>query len=104
MCSRCSTDTQLLQVNEETVCLDCIVKFNIAPILTDSQREKLIADCACIRFKRIENSLSLVSSIRIHGFFVQDNIRYYTIGDLVFYDSPERPVARLFYNHLIMWF
>jgi hypothetical protein len=23
---------------------------------------------------------------------------------LVCYDSPERPVARLFYNHLIMWF
>jgi len=104
MCSRCSTQTTLLQVNDEHVCLDCISKFNIAPILTDSQREKLIADCACIRYSRIENSLSLVSSIRLNGFFVQDNIRYYTIGDLVCYDSPERPVARLFYNHLIMWF
>jgi len=104
MCSRCLKGDLLLQVNDERVCLECITKFNIAPHLTELQREKLIADCACIRYSRIENSLSLVSSIRLNGFFVQDNIRYYTIGDLVCYDSPERPVARLFYNHLLMWF
>jgi hypothetical protein len=104
MCSRCYSGGALLQVNDENVCLDCITTHQIAPILTELQREKLIADCECIPYSRIQKSLSLVSSIRLNGFFVQDNIRYYTFGDLVFYDSPERPVARLFYNHLIMWF
>jgi hypothetical protein len=104
MCTRCATPGDLLQVNDEHVCLDCISKHNIAPHMTDQQLETLIADCNCIRYSRIVNSLSLVSSIRLHGFFVEDQIRYYTIGDLVFYDSPLHPVARLFYNHLIMWF
>ena len=104
MCSRCASSDQLLQVNHEIVCLACISTFSIAPHLTDEQQKKLIADCSCIPFSSITNSLSLVSSIRIHGFFVHENIRYYTIGDLVFYDSPLLPVARLFYNHLILWF
>ena len=104
MCSRCNLSTELLQVNDELVCLPCIDKYSIAPLLTDEQEKKLIADFSCIPFSRVVNSLSLVSSIRLHGFFVEDSIRYYTIGDLVFYDSPFKPVARLFYNHLIMWF
>jgi hypothetical protein len=104
MCSRCANSDDLLQVNLEIVCLTCISKFNIAPLLSDEQEQKLIADCSCIPFSSITNSLSLVSAIRIHGFFVHQNIRYYTIGDLVFYDSPLHPVARLFYNHIILWF
>jgi len=104
MCSRCATPGNLLQVNDELVCLACITSFHIAPHLSALQRQKLIADCSCIRYTRLVNSLSLVSSIRLYGFFVEDQIRYYTIGDLVFYDSPLHPVARLFYNHIILWF
>ena len=104
MCTRCSKPSLLLAVNDEMVCLDCITACNIAPHMTTEQIQKLIDDCNCIRYTRIVNSLSLVSSIRLHGFFVEDHIRYYTIGDLVFYDSPLKPVARLFYHHLIMWF
>jgi hypothetical protein len=104
MCSRCNTSRDLLKVNDELVCLPCIDLFSIAPILTLEQRQKLIDDVSCIHFTRIVKSLSLVSFIRLYGFFVQDNIRYFTIGDLVFYDSPLHPVARLFYNDIIMWF
>ena len=104
MCSRCAMVTDLLQVNDEKVCLDCITAHKIAPTITDLQRENLIADCNCIAHSSIINSLSLVSSIRLHGTFVHESIRYYTIGDLVFYDSPLRPVGRLFYNHLLLWF
>jgi len=104
MCSRCNDSCPVLVVNENAVCLPCIEKYSIAPHMTDEQRKNLIADFSCIPFTRVVNSLSLVSSIRLHGFFVEDNIRYYTIGDLVCYDSPYKPVARLFYNHIIMWF
>ena len=104
MCCRCNSSCDVLQVNHEFVCLQCIERFSIAPLLTAEQRDNLIADFSCIPFTRVVNSLSLVSSIRLHGFFVEDNIRYYALGDLVFYDSPLHPVARLFYNHIIMWF
>ena len=104
MCSRCAIQDDLLHVNDEAVCLTCISKYNIAPHLTDEQEKKLIADCECIQYSRLVNSLSLVSAIRLHGFFVEECIRYYAIGDLIFYDLPTQPVARLFYNHLILWF
>jgi len=104
MCSRCSISDDLLKVNDESVCLSCISKYNIAPYMSEQDERKLIEDCNCIHYSRIVNSLSLVSAIRLHGFFVEECIRYYAIGDLVFYDSPTQPVARLFYNHLIMWF
>ena len=104
MCHRCKEHRDLLLVNDEEVCLDCIKLHRISPILTKEQERKLIDDCSAIHYTRMINSISLVSFIRIHGFFVHEGICYYTIGDLVFYDSPLKPVARLFYNHLILWF
>lgn len=104
MCDRCKQTRDLLSVNSESVCLDCIKLFRISPNLTEDEERKLIADCLSIDYSSMINSLSLVSFIRMHGFFVYENIRYYTIGDLVFYDSPLRPVGRLFYNHLLLWF
>jgi hypothetical protein len=104
MCHRCYTVTDLLHVNHEHVCLPCIKRFHIAPRLNRLQQKTLIADCSCIHYSSMINSLSLVSFIRIYGFFVFRGIRYYTIGDLVFFDSPFKPVARLFFNHLLFWF
>lgn len=104
MCDRCKQTRDLLKVNQEDVCLDCIKLYNISPNINEDEERKLVADCLAINYSSMINSLSLVSFIRIHGFFVHEGIRYYTIGDLVFYDSPLRPVGRLFYNHLLLWF
>jgi len=104
MCDRCKQTRDLLSVNSEAVCLDCIKQYSISPNLTEKEERKLIDDCLSINYSSMINSLSFVSFIRMHGFFVHENIRYYTIGDLVFYDSPLRPVGRLFYNHLLLWF
>jgi len=104
MCHRCQQHRDLLLVNDEEVCLDCIKLHRISTILTHEQERKLIADCLAIHHTSMINSISFVSFIRLYGFFVYKGIRYYTIGDLVFYDSPLKPVARLFYNHLLLWF
>lgn len=104
MCDRCKETRDLLSVNSESVCLECIKRHNISPHLTEDEERKLIADCLSIDYSSMINSISFVSFIRMYGFFVYENIRYYTIGDLVFYDSPLRPVGRLFYNHLLLWF
>ena len=104
MCSRCQQPRDLLKVNDEEVCLDCIKLHNISPILTEHQERELIANCLTINYSSMINSISFVSFIRLHGFFVHEGIWYYTIGDLVFYDSPLLPVGRLFYNHLLLWF
>jgi len=104
MCHRCQQKRDLLKVNDEEVCLDCIKLHNITPHMTEEDERKLVADCLCINYSRMVNSLSLVSFIRLYGFFVHEGIRYYTMGDLVFYDSPIQPVGRLFYNHLLLWF
>lgn len=104
MCDRCKQTCDLLSVNGENVCLDCIKQYNISPHLTEDEERKLIADCLSINYSSMINSISFVSFIRMHGFFVYEGIRYYTIGDLVCYDSPLLPVGRLFYNHLLLWF
>ena len=104
MCHRCQQQNDLLRVNAEDVCLGCIREFRIAPTITEDEERKLVADCLSINYTNMINSLSLVSYIRLYGFFVHKGIRYYTIGDLVFYDSPLIPVGRLFYNHLLLWF
>jgi hypothetical protein len=104
MCSRCKQPRDLLKVNDEEVCLDCIKLHNISPNLTEDQERELIANCLAINYTSMINSVSLVSFIRLYGFFIHESIRYYTIGDLIFYDSPLLPVGRLFYNHLLLWF
>ena len=104
MCDRCKLPRDLLSVNAENVCLDCIKQYNLSPHLTEDEERKLIADCLSIKYSSMINSVPFVSFIRMHGFFVYKNIRYYTIGDLVFYDSPLKPVGRLFYHHLLLWF
>ena len=104
MCSRCQQHRDLLKVDDEEVCLDCIKHYSISPILTLDEERKLVADCLAINYTSMINSISLVSFIRLYGFFVHEGIRYYTIGDLIFYDSPLVPVGRMFYNHLLLWF
>jgi hypothetical protein len=104
MCHRCKQPRDLLLVNDEEVCLDCIKLHRISPTLSEEQERKLIDDCLAIHHSSMINSISFVSFIRLYGFFVHKGIRYYTIGDLVFYDSPLKPVGRLFYNHLLLWF